>query len=101
MTLTLDGAATVSTNSREYVHRFTSVIQAITLFVCVDKGDVISLGRAGDVIVLPPDNRIPAGAMLSACVDGVGRLTIPVVDLRSDDNYYTRSIAGGAAGSFV
>ena len=101
MRLAITGKKPVKTNTREYVHRFGAVIETITKFVCVDKGDVISLGRAGDMIALPPGKKLPKDATLTAAITGVGKLSIPIVDLRSDDNYYTRAQKGASAGAFI
>jgi len=101
MELAITGFKPVKTNTREYVHRFAAVIEVITMLVCVDKGDVISLGRAGNLITLPPGKKLPKGAKLSASVEGVGKMTLPIIDLRSDDNYYTRAQKGASAGAFV
>ncbi|MFH0964756.1 MAG: fumarylacetoacetate hydrolase family protein [Planctomycetota bacterium] len=101
MRLELAGRKGVRTNTSEYVHRFASVMSVITKFVCVDQGDVITLGRAGDVITLFPGKNLPKDAKLTASIAGVGRLAINVIDLRSADNYYTRSRKGASAGAFV
>jgi len=62
---------------------------------------MISLGRAGDVIALPPGKKLPKDARLTASIAGVGKLSVPIIDLRSDDNYYTRAQKGASAGAFV
>jgi len=101
ITGTKPGKKPVKTNTREYVHRFGTVIETITKFVRVDKGDVISLGRAGDMIALPPGKKLSKDAKLTAGIAGVGKLSIPIIDLRSDDNYYTRAQKGASAGAFI
>jgi len=101
MRLVIPGKKPVTTNAREYVHRFGAVIEIITKFVPVEKGDIISLGRAGEVITLPPGKKLHRDALLTATITGVGKLTVPIVDLRSDDNYYTRAQKGASAGAFI
>lgn len=101
MRLAITGRRPVKTNTGEYVHRFGAVIESITKLVCVDKGDVISLGRAGSMISLPRGTRLPKNAGLTVTIAGVGTLAIPVIDLRSDDNYYTRAQKGASAGAFI
>ena len=101
MRLEISGSTPVETNTREYVHRFGAVIDIITRFVPVEQGDIISLGRAGEVITLPRGRELPEGASLTATIAGVGKLAIPVIDLRSDDNYYTRARKGASTGAFI
>ena len=101
ITGTKPGRKVVKTTTREYVHRFGAVIETITRFVRVERGDIVSLGRAGDVIALPPGSKLPKDTRLTASVAGVGKLSIPIVDLRSDDNYYTRAQKGASAGAFI
>ena len=101
MRLEVTGKEPVTTNTREYVHRFGAVVEIITKFVPVEKGDIISLGRAGEVIMLPPGEKLPRDAVLTAKIAGVGKLTVPIIDLRSDDNYYTRAQKGASAGAFI
>lgn len=98
---TKPGKKPVKTSTGEYAHRFGAVIETITKFVCVDKGDIISLGRAGNMIALPPGKKLAKDAKLTANIAGVGKLSIPIIDLRSDDNYYTRAQEGASAGAFV
>lgn len=86
----VDGFPVVETDTSAYVHRFESVISAITRFVRLDVGDVISLGVAGDVVTLPRDGKRPHGAKLTAFVEHVGAVTVPILDERSEDNYYAR-----------
>ncbi len=91
MRLEISGLPPVQADTSAYVHSFAETIKAITGFVRLEAGAVISLGRAGDVVTLPPDGNLGSGTQLTASVEGVGTVTIPVVDERSDDNYYTRS----------
>ena len=90
MRLEVDGFPAVETDTSAYVHRFESVISAITHFVRLDAGDVISLGVAGDVVTLPSDGKLPSVAKLTASVEHVGTVTVPILDARSDDNYYAQ-----------
>lgn len=98
MCLQVEDLPPVQASTSAYAHGFPQVIEAITRFVCLEEGAIISLGRAGDVITLPPERKLPAAAKLSARIDGVGDLSIAVVDQRSEDNYYTRSYRETAAG---
>gem|GEM_PF-3030548 len=88
-------------NTSSYVHRFGAVIEMIARFVRLQEGDIISLGRAGDVITLEPGRVLPPGTELTAAIDGVGCMTLRVEDRRSADNFYSRSLQGGAVGGFV
>lgn len=101
MRLAVDGKQPIVTNTDEYRHRFPAVIEMIARFVCVDAGDVISLGRAGSDIILEAGETLPEDTALTADVDGVGSMTIPIIDRRSADNYYTRAHEGATAGGFV
>lgn len=101
MRLEITGTEPVRTNTREYVHRFGAVLETITKFVRVDEGDVISLGRAGNVIALAPEKKLSGETKLIATITGVGKLSIPIIDERSDDNYYTRARKGASAGAFI
>ena len=53
------------------------------------------------MITLPRGRELPEGASLTATIAGVGKLAIPVIDLRSDDNYYTRARKGASTGAFI
>ena len=88
MRLEIDGFPAVATDTSAYVHRFESVIEVITRFVRLDHGDVISLGVAGDVVTLPRGEKLPEGTKLTATVEEVGTLTVPILDTRGEDNYY-------------
>ena len=101
MQLRIDGFEPVDTNTSEYVHHFPSVIEVITRFVCVEEGDVISLGCAGPFITLEPGKLLPGGTHLHASIDGIGSMSIPVIDERNNDNYYTQSFEGASIGGFV
>lgn len=101
MRLEITGKKPATTRTREYVHHFGAVVETITKFVRLRKGDIVSLGRAGDVIALPAGKKLPKDAKLTAGITGVGKLSIPIVDLRSDDNYYTRAQKGASAGAFI
>ena len=101
MSLSIGGMPPLRTNTSQYVHGFAAVIEAISKFVCLQKGDVVSLGRAGDVISLEPGQALADGTELTATIDGIGSMTLAVLDRRCDDNYYSRSMKGGEAGAFV
>jgi len=101
MRMSIDGCEPVKTNTRAYVHHVPAVIEVITRFVCVDEGDVISLGTVGPKIVVEPDQKLPDAAMLTAGIEGLGEMVVPIIDLRSDDNYYANSYQSGTMGGFV
>lgn len=74
------------------MHGFAAVIEIISRFVCLQEGDVISL---------EPGQALADGTELTATIDGIGSMTLAVLDRRCDDNYYSRSMKGGEAGAFV
>jgi len=90
MRLEVDGFPAVEADTSAYAHRFEAVIDAITRFVRLDAGDVICLGVAGDVVTLPRDEKLPGTTKVTASVEGVGAVTVPILDGRSEDNYYVR-----------
>jgi 2-keto-4-pentenoate hydratase/2-oxohepta-3-ene-1,7-dioic acid hydratase in catechol pathway len=101
MRLSIDGFDPVETNTDVYAHEPAAAIEVITRFVCVDEGDVISLGTAGPKIVVEPDRKLPKGAKLTASIEGIGEMVLEIEDRRSEDNYYSRSFAAGSVGGFV
>jgi 2-keto-4-pentenoate hydratase/2-oxohepta-3-ene-1,7-dioic acid hydratase in catechol pathway len=101
MGMTVDGFDSVDTNTNVYAHHPAAAIEMITQFVCVDEGDVISLGTAGPKIVVDPEQKLPQDTKLTARIDGVGEIVLTIDDRRSDDNYYSRSYEAGRVSGFV
>jgi len=62
-----------------FAHMIAMVSRTITLL----PGDVLSLGRAGDVLTLASDALLPAGAKVGAEIDSLGRIELPVRDHRN------------------
>ena len=65
------------------------------------KNDVVSLGRAGDAVLVPHDVPFPNAASLTAEIEGVGLVRIPILDKRSNTNYYNAGREGTRGSLFV
>jgi 2-keto-4-pentenoate hydratase/2-oxohepta-3-ene-1,7-dioic acid hydratase in catechol pathway len=82
--LTLDGYEPVATHTGDYLHRAPAAIVALSRATTLQPGDIISLGRAGEMVAVPADQPLPEGTQVTAEIKGVGQLTAQVQDHRLD-----------------
>lgn len=83
MTIQIDGFDTVATSATDYLHRAPAAISALSQFLTLQPGDIISLGRAGEMLHIPADGRLPAGTRVTAEIAGVGKVEALVEDDRA------------------
>ena len=66
-----------------YLHRAPAVLSALSRFATLQPGDVVSLGRAGALLVVPAGRHLPAGSRVLAEIAGIGRLETTIEDRRA------------------
>jgi len=82
MTVQIDGLDAVTTSTADYLHHAPAAIAALSQFLTLQPGDIISLGRAGEMLRIPADQRLPAGARVTADIAGVGNVEALIEDHR-------------------
>ena len=82
MRLSLDGYGEVVANSDDYLLLAPRILSFLSGQITLFPGDVITLGRVGEQLTIPADQRLPASAMLHATIDGIGTLASPLLDGR-------------------
>lgn len=82
MRLSLDGYGEVVANSDEYLLLAPRILSFLSGQITLFPGDVITLGRVGEQLTVPADQRLPASAMLRVTVDGIGAIASPLLDGR-------------------
>lgn len=82
MLLSLPGVGEVTTNTSDYLLDHSSAISLITKEITLLPGDIVSLGPAGQWLEIPAQPSLPPDAVITASIEGVGQLTVPLVDLR-------------------
>jgi len=74
MHLLLDGVGEVQGNTDEYVLLAPKVLAFLTRHITLFPGDVVTLGRARNLLAVPVEERLPEGTALHASIDGIGEL---------------------------
>jgi 2-keto-4-pentenoate hydratase/2-oxohepta-3-ene-1,7-dioic acid hydratase in catechol pathway len=82
MSIQVTGYDAVHTSAADYLHRAPAAIAALSGFLTLQPGDIISLGRAGEMLRIPRDRRLPAGARVVAEIAGIGRMETEIIDNR-------------------
>lgn len=82
MWLAVDGIGEVTTSSADYLHTFADILTYLSRTITFKGGDVIALGRTGKALTIPPNTRLPEGAMLRAEIEGIGKMQTPIIDKR-------------------
>jgi len=82
MRIAIDGISEVITNTADYVHRAGGVLAFLSHDIGLLAGDVITLGRAGDVLTIPVDMALPEGITVVAEIEGIGELRTSILDQR-------------------
>jgi len=82
MHLAVDGLGEVSGSTDQYLLLAPRILSFVSRQVTLFPGDVITLGRIGELVTVPDDRRLPAGTLLRASIEGVGELVNPLVDER-------------------
>jgi 2-keto-4-pentenoate hydratase/2-oxohepta-3-ene-1,7-dioic acid hydratase in catechol pathway len=83
MDLALDGHAPVVTHTGDYLHQAPAAIVALSRATTLQPGDIISLGRAGEMVTVPADQHLPEGTKASAKIKDIGQLTTQIQDHRT------------------
>jgi len=74
MHLSLDGVGEVQGNTDEYVLLAPKVLAFLTRHITLFPGDVVTLGRARNLLAIPVEERLPEGTALHASIEGIGEL---------------------------
>ncbi len=82
MRVTLTGMGQAVTRSADYLMDLNEVIAFITKEITLLPGDVVSLGCAGRFLELPKGQKLSEGATLEASIEGIGELSVPLIDKR-------------------
>ncbi len=82
MTVTVDGYEPVITWASYYLHRAPAVIATLSQFATLQRGDIISLGKAGEMVTIPADQPLAAGTRVVAEIAGVGQAAAIIEDQR-------------------
>jgi len=82
MSVKIDGFEPVVTHTGDYLHQAPAAIVTLSRFATLQAGDIISLGRAGEMVTIPPDPRLADGTRVVAEIEGVGRVESLIKDLR-------------------
>jgi 2-keto-4-pentenoate hydratase/2-oxohepta-3-ene-1,7-dioic acid hydratase in catechol pathway len=82
MKVTVDGSRPVITWASDYLHRAPAVIAALSQFATLQPGDIISLGRAGEMVTLVADQPLAAASRVVAEIANIGQVTAIIRDGR-------------------
>jgi 2-keto-4-pentenoate hydratase/2-oxohepta-3-ene-1,7-dioic acid hydratase in catechol pathway len=82
MRIEIDGFVPVLTESGDYLHHGPVVIAALSQFATLQPGDIISLGRAGLMVEIAPEQVLAEGTRVRAEIAGVGQVESTIVDQR-------------------
>jgi 2-keto-4-pentenoate hydratase/2-oxohepta-3-ene-1,7-dioic acid hydratase in catechol pathway len=82
MKVTVGDYEPVITWSSDYLHRAPAVIATLSQFATLQPGDIISLGRAGEMVTIPADQPLAAGTRVVADIAGVGQAAAIIEDQR-------------------
>jgi 2-keto-4-pentenoate hydratase/2-oxohepta-3-ene-1,7-dioic acid hydratase in catechol pathway len=86
MQVTVDGYEPAIAWASDYLHRAPAVIAALSQFATLQPGDIISLGRAGEMVTLPADQRLAPGTRVVAEIADVGQVAAVIRDERRQTN---------------
>jgi 2-keto-4-pentenoate hydratase/2-oxohepta-3-ene-1,7-dioic acid hydratase in catechol pathway len=82
MKVTVDGFEPVITLTSHYLHRAPTVIAALSQFATLQPGDIISLGRAGEMVTIPADRPLSATTNVVAEIADIGQVAASIKDRR-------------------
>jgi len=82
MSLSVDGCGTVSGNTDEYVLLAPRILAFLSAQITLFPGDVVTLGRVANLLIVPHERRLPRGTMLHATIEGLGEILSPIIDER-------------------
>jgi len=82
MRVEIDGLAPALTDSSDYLHQAPAAIATLSQFATLQPGDIISLGRAGNMVEIPAVQHLASGTQVLAEIDGVGRIKATIEDKR-------------------
>jgi 2-keto-4-pentenoate hydratase/2-oxohepta-3-ene-1,7-dioic acid hydratase in catechol pathway len=82
MEVQINGFEPVVTRTSDYLHQASAVIVTLSQFATLQPGDIISLGRAGEMAKVPAEHRLEDGTRVVAEITGVGRVESLIRDLR-------------------
>ena len=83
MTIQVNGFDPVRTRTASYLHRAPAAISTISQFATLQPGDIISLGRAGELLRIPAATHLPDGATVTARIEGLGAVEAIIEDRRA------------------
>lgn len=83
MSVTIDGFEPVITHTGDYLHRAPAAIVTLSQFLTLQPGDIISLGRAGQMVTVPAGRRLSDRTRVIAEINGVGKVESLIEDLRA------------------
>ena len=86
MRVEVDGLGPSLTNTSDYLLGFAEAISFMSREITFLPGDVISLGPAGAPVTIPADRKLPEGSTIRAAIEGIGEMTVPVIDKRRSSN---------------
>lgn len=86
MRLAVDGYGELECSTDEYLLRAPRILALLTQWITVFPGDVVTLGRTGNMLAVPAGTRLGATCTLTASVEGIGQLTASFADEREDVN---------------
>ncbi len=78
----LDGFGEARGTTSSYSFDAPRVIAYISRFITLFPGDVVTLGRVGDLVTIPADTPVPPAAEGYAAIEGLGRVTFRIDDQR-------------------
>jgi 2-keto-4-pentenoate hydratase/2-oxohepta-3-ene-1,7-dioic acid hydratase in catechol pathway len=82
MKITVDGVEPAITWASDYLHRAPAVIAALSQFATLQPGDIISLGRAGEMVTISADHPLAATSRVVAEIADIGQVTAIIRDGR-------------------
>ncbi len=82
MQLSVDSIGDIKCNTDEYVLRAPQILAFLTQWITVFPGDVVTLGRTGQLLTVPADQPLAADTGLTASIEGIGDLSATLADGR-------------------
>jgi 2-keto-4-pentenoate hydratase/2-oxohepta-3-ene-1,7-dioic acid hydratase in catechol pathway len=82
MRLAVDGWGEVIGNTDQYLLLAPAILSFVSRQITLFPGDVITLGRVTERLTVPGNRRLPAGTMLRASIEGIGKISSSLVDER-------------------
>jgi 2-keto-4-pentenoate hydratase/2-oxohepta-3-ene-1,7-dioic acid hydratase in catechol pathway len=83
MQLSVENVGEVTHSTDAYLLSASRILAFVSGEITLFPGDVVTFGRVGDLLTIPADRRLPAGAKLCVMIEGIGDVSVSLIDDRN------------------